>query len=76
MIETERLRLRKPQLDDVDDVLGFVGDHEVMRWIGGEAGGREMAIQHVEKWIGLVLSVSSVNQTLSASSTVRPKRLR
>ena len=28
------------------------------------------------KWIGFVFSVSSVNQTLSASSTVRPKRLR
>jgi [ribosomal protein S5]-alanine N-acetyltransferase len=51
LIETERLLLRKPQLDDVDDVLGFVGDHEVMRWIGGEAGGREAAIRQVEKWI-------------------------
>ena len=28
------------------------------------------------KWIGFVFKVSSVNQTLSASSTVRPNRLR
>jgi len=51
LIETERLLLRKPQHEDVDDVLGFVGDDEVMRWIGGEAGGREAAIDQVERWI-------------------------
>lgn len=32
-------------------MLGFVGDDEVMRWIGGAAGGREAAIEHVERWI-------------------------
>jgi RimJ/RimL family protein N-acetyltransferase len=51
LIETERLVLRMPQQEDVDDLLGFVGDDEVMRWIGGEAGGREAAIEHVERWI-------------------------
>ena len=47
---TERLVLRVPQLEDVDDLLAFVGDDEVMRPIGGEAGGRESAVAHVELW--------------------------
>jgi RimJ/RimL family protein N-acetyltransferase len=51
LLETERLVLRKPRLEDVDDLLGFVGDDEVMRWIGGKAGGREAAIEHVERWL-------------------------
>ena len=40
-----------PQHEDVDDVLAIVEDSEVMRWIGGEAGGRETAVQQVENWI-------------------------
>jgi RimJ/RimL family protein N-acetyltransferase len=51
LIETDRLLLRMPRHEDVDDLLGFVGDDEVMRWIGAEAGGREAAIEHVERWI-------------------------
>jgi RimJ/RimL family protein N-acetyltransferase len=51
LIETERLVLRMPQHEDVDDVLAIVRDGEVMRWIGGEAGGREMAARQVENWI-------------------------
>ena len=43
--------LRLPQLEDVDDMLDFVGDDEVMRWIGGEAGDRAAAIETVERWI-------------------------
>jgi hypothetical protein len=35
-----------------------------------------VAAYAASKWIGFVFIVSSVNQTLSASSTVRPKRLR
>src|SRR4051794_6675176 len=35
-----------------------------------------VAAYAASKWIGFVFSVSRVNQTLSASSTVRPKRLR
>jgi RimJ/RimL family protein N-acetyltransferase len=50
-IETERLVLRKPRLDDVDDFLELVGDDEVMRWIGGEAGDRAETVEHVERWI-------------------------
>src|SRR6476646_7019435 len=34
-----------------------------------------VAAYSASKWMGFVFSVSSVNQTLSASSTVRPKRL-
>jgi RimJ/RimL family protein N-acetyltransferase len=49
-LETERLLLRLPQLEDVDDLLELIGDDEVMRWIGGEAGGRAEAIEHVERW--------------------------
>jgi len=51
VIETERLLLRKPRLEDVDDMLEFVGDDEVMRWIGGEAGDRAAAVENVERWI-------------------------
>jgi RimJ/RimL family protein N-acetyltransferase len=50
-IETERLMLRKPRLEDADDMLDFVGDDEVMRWIGGEAGDRAAAVESVERWI-------------------------
>src|SRR5207302_6776483 len=51
-LETDRLVLRPPELGDVDDVLEFVGDEEVMRWIGGEAGNRDAAVESVERWIG------------------------
>ena len=50
-IETERLVLRLPRLEDVDDMLEFVGDNEVMRWIGGEAGDRTATVESVERWI-------------------------
>jgi RimJ/RimL family protein N-acetyltransferase len=51
LLETERLLLRRPRLDDVDDLLEFAGDGEVMQWIGGEPGGREAAVEHVERWL-------------------------
>jgi RimJ/RimL family protein N-acetyltransferase len=38
-------------LDDVDSMLELVGDHEVMRWLGGEVGGRDLARATVERWI-------------------------
>ncbi|MHB8469985.1 MAG: GNAT family N-acetyltransferase [Gaiellaceae bacterium] len=50
-IETERLVLRRPRLEDVEDVVEFVADAEVQRWIGGEPGGREAAVESVERWI-------------------------
>ena len=50
-LETERLVLRLPQLDDAEAFLDFVGDPEVMRPIGSEPGGIEVAVEHVERWI-------------------------
>lgn len=51
MIETARLVLRLPTLDDAETLLEFVGDDEVMRPIGDEAGGLEKAEALVERWI-------------------------
>jgi RimJ/RimL family protein N-acetyltransferase len=51
LLETERLLLRKPRLEDVDDLLEFAGDGEVMRWTSGEPGGREVAVKLVELWL-------------------------
>ena len=50
-IETARLVLRLPRLGDAEALLEFVGDEEVMRRIGDEAGGREKAEAFVERWI-------------------------
>jgi RimJ/RimL family protein N-acetyltransferase len=51
LLETERLVLRKPRLEDVDDLLEFAADEEVMRWTAGEPGGREIAVELVERWL-------------------------
>jgi RimJ/RimL family protein N-acetyltransferase len=51
LLETERLVLRKPRLDDVDDVLAFVSDPDVMRWLGGAAGDQAAAVATVERWL-------------------------
>lgn len=48
MIETERLTLRHPQLDD--DMSAFVADEDVQRWTGGSAG--ETAQSVIELWVG------------------------
>jgi RimJ/RimL family protein N-acetyltransferase len=50
-IETERLVLRTPRLEDADDLLAYVGDADVMRWIGGEAGDRDAAVATIERWL-------------------------
>lgn len=47
MIETERLLLRPPRLDD--DVSAFVADGDVQRWIGGGAG--ETPQDVIERWV-------------------------
>jgi RimJ/RimL family protein N-acetyltransferase len=52
LLETERLVLRRPSPDDADDLLELVGDEELMRWIGGEAGDRAVAVKSIERWIG------------------------
>jgi len=52
LLETERLLLRKPQLDDVDAALEYISDPEVMRFIGGLGEGDRAAAQRsVEMWI-------------------------
>ncbi|HEY5057605.1 MAG TPA: GNAT family N-acetyltransferase [Gaiellaceae bacterium] len=50
-LETERLVLRVPRLEDAPALLDFVGDPEVMRRIGSEPGGLPVATEHVERWI-------------------------
>jgi RimJ/RimL family protein N-acetyltransferase len=51
-LETERLVLRLPRAEDAPELLDFVGDPEVMRWIGSKPGGLSTATEHVERWIG------------------------
>jgi RimJ/RimL family protein N-acetyltransferase len=51
LLETERLVLRKPRLDDADDLVEFVGDPDVMRWIGGEAGDLAATVTTIERWL-------------------------
>lgn len=51
VVRSERLLLRRPEPGDVDDLVEFVGDDEVMRWIGGEAGDRAAAVESVERWL-------------------------
>jgi RimJ/RimL family protein N-acetyltransferase len=50
-LESERLVLRMPRLDDAEALLGLVGDPDVMRPIGSEPGGIEVAVEHLERWI-------------------------
>lgn len=50
-IETERLLLRQPRLDDAEALLPFMGDGAAMRPIGSEPGGMEVALEHLERWL-------------------------
>lgn len=52
MIETERLVLRKPRLDDVDDYARAFADPETMRYLGdGSTATRERVEQGIERWL-------------------------
>jgi RimJ/RimL family protein N-acetyltransferase len=52
LLETERLVLRKPRPEDVDDLLVYIEDPEVMRWTGsGVAGDRDVAEASVRRWL-------------------------
>jgi RimJ/RimL family protein N-acetyltransferase len=51
VIETERLLLRKPRVEDAEDLLRYVGDPEVTRWIGGEPGDRAATEAKIEDWL-------------------------
>lgn len=51
MIETERLLLRMPRLEDAHDLLDYAGDPEVTRWIGGEPGDLEATRAKIGEWL-------------------------
>jgi RimJ/RimL family protein N-acetyltransferase len=51
LIETERLVLRKPRVEDAQDVLEFVADPDVMRWLGGETGDLAASVATIERWL-------------------------
>ena len=50
-IETERLVLRLPWLEDAAGAAELLGDLEVMRYLGGEAVPREDVPAVIQKWI-------------------------
>jgi len=50
-LETERLLLRPPTLDDVEAAGELLGDPEVMRFIGGSIAPREAWPTIVERWM-------------------------
>lgn len=52
MIETPRLTLRLPALDDVDDIHRMRSDPEVVRFVGGKTLSREEAWQRVLRSVG------------------------
>ncbi len=51
MIETERLLLRKPQLEDADGAAELLADPKVMHWLGGQTVPREDVPAVLAKWI-------------------------
>ncbi len=51
MIETERLVLRKPRLEDADGVREYASDPEVMRFLGGAPEGDLDAREVIERWL-------------------------
>ena len=51
MIETERLLLRKPRLDDTEAFLPFFADPEVMRFLGGDTVPAGAVASVVQRWI-------------------------
>jgi RimJ/RimL family protein N-acetyltransferase len=51
LLRTERLLLRKPRLEDAHDLLEYVADPEVMRWIGGETGDLATTEEAIGRWL-------------------------
>jgi RimJ/RimL family protein N-acetyltransferase len=51
LLETERLIVRKPRLDDAEAAFEYLCDPEVMRFIGGETVPREACRDVVQKWL-------------------------
>src|SRR5436190_13510283 len=50
-LETERLLLRKPRLEDAEAAYEYLSDPAVMRFIGGETVPREDCEAVVQKWL-------------------------
>jgi len=51
-LETERLVLRMPRLEDVDGLVETYGDPEVMRYIAsGDPWTRERTLRALERWL-------------------------
>jgi RimJ/RimL family protein N-acetyltransferase len=51
-LETERLVLRMPRLDDADAFAEYLADPEVMRFLGGETVPRDDVPPVLQKWLG------------------------
>ena len=51
VLETERLGLRLPMLEDADAAVELLGDPDVMRFLGGETVSREQVPDVIAKWL-------------------------
>lgn len=51
-LETDRLELRQPRLDDAVAAAEYLADPEVMRFLGGMTVPPENAPAVIEKWLG------------------------
>ena len=52
MIETENLRLRRPEIDDLDAIHAMRSDLNVVRFLGGRALNREEAWHRLMRLVG------------------------
>lgn len=52
MIETENLRLRRPEIDDLDAIHAMRSDPDVVRYLGGRALSREEAWHRLTRIAG------------------------
>ena len=50
-LETDRLVLRLPRLDDASGTAEYLTDPQVMRFLGGETVPREKCTEVVQKWL-------------------------
>ncbi|WP_306225932.1 GNAT family N-acetyltransferase [Bosea beijingensis] len=52
MIETENLRLRRPEIDDLDAIHAMRSDPDILRFLGGRALNREEAWHRLARLVG------------------------
>ena len=57
ILETERLILRTLEMEDIDLVMSFWGDEEVMRFYGG-AGSKEWELRSLRYYINMYYEIS------------------